>query len=242
MNQSLPARRCGEALVFASGTVARVPDRAWISDASISYDRVAEPYAEMVRTGLDDLPLERDLVDHFARRVLAAGGGPVLDVGCGPGWLTGYLASRGLSVSGVDVSANMLRLARQNNAGPSFAVASLTELPMPDDSLAGVFCWYVLHHVPDEDLASAVAQLARVTRPGGHVMVGGHVGDSVHVKTAGYGGLPMRVLVARRSPDSYRDLLRQAGLLVQATVTLGPDGGASGAVWLARKPSDDAAD
>ncbi len=68
-------------------------------------------------------------------------------------------------------------------------------------------------------------------------MLGGHVGDSSYLKTDGYGGLPMRVLVVRRSPDSYRHLLREAGLVVDATVTLGPDDPGSGAVWLAHKPA-----
>ena len=77
---------------------------------------------------------------------------------------------------------------------------------------------------------------SRVTAPGGVLMLGGHVGDSAYIKTEGYGGLPMRVLFARRSPETYASLLREAGLTVDATVTLGPGHPASGAVWLAHKP------
>ncbi|QNN54713.1 hypothetical protein [Nocardioides mesophilus] len=72
--------------------------------------------------------------------------------------------------------------------------------------------------------------------PSGSLMLGGHVGDSTYVKTEGYGGLPMRVLFARRSPETYAHLLRDAGLVVDATVALGPDYPASGAIWLAHKP------
>ena len=68
-------------------------------------------------------------------------------------------------------------------------------------------------------------------------MLGGHVGDSAYVKTEGYGGLPMRVLFARRSPETYTHLLREAGLVVDATIALGPDYPASAAIWLARKPA-----
>jgi SAM-dependent methyltransferase len=139
-------------------------------------------------------------------------------------------------MSGIDVSTAMLRVARTHHPELSFATASLTQLPVADCALAGVFCWYVLHHVPDEDLGPAVRELARTVAPGGTVMLGGHVGDSTYLKTEGYGGLPMRVLFARRSPDSYVRLLRAAGLVVDATVTLGPDDPASGAVWLAHRP------
>src|SRR6476469_9320803 len=190
----------------------------WIAEARDSYDRVADRYADLVRNGLEALPLEKRLVDHFVDSVLEAGGGPVIDVGCGPGWLTRALASRGLTVSGIDISTCMLRLARTNNPGLGFTAASLTRLPVADGATAGVFCWYVLHHVPDEDLETAIQELARVIVPGGSLMLGGHVGDSAYVKTEGYGGLPMRVLVARRSPETYAHLLREAGLVVDATI------------------------
>jgi ubiquinone/menaquinone biosynthesis C-methylase UbiE len=216
---------------------AAVPHGSWIADTSESYDRVAARYSDLVRFGLSELPLASDLVDHFARRVITAGGGPVLDVGCGPAWLTRRLASRGLTVSGIDISTEMLRLAQASNPGLRFTCASVTQLPLADGVASGVFCWYVLHHVPDRCLENAVLELARVTAPGGFLMLGGHVGDSSHLKTEGYGGLPMRVLVARRSPESYARLLREAGLTVDATVGLGPDEPASGAVWLAHKPA-----
>jgi ubiquinone/menaquinone biosynthesis C-methylase UbiE len=209
---------------------------SWIAEAGASYDRVADRYADLVRSGLEGLPLEKRLVDHFVHQLVAAGGGPVLDVGCGPGWLTRDLASRGLAVSGIDISTGMLRLARTSNPGLGFAAASLTQIPVADGATAGVFCWYVLHHVPDADLRAAIGELARVIGPGGSLMLGGHVGDSTHVKTEGYGGLPMRVLFARRSPETYAHLLREAGLVVDATVALGPAHPASGAIWLARKP------
>lgn len=214
-----------------------MPHGSWIADASESYDRVANRYADLVRPGLEGLPLESALVEHFAHRVVVAGGGPVLDIGCGPGWLTRLLASRDLVVLGIDISTEMLRVARAANPDLGFAAASLTQIPLADGTVAGVFCWYVLHHVPDDDLRIAVQELARVTAPGGSLMLGSHVGDSMYIKTEGYGGLPMRVLFARRSTETYADLLREAGLLVDATIALGPDHPASGAIWLAHKPA-----
>jgi ubiquinone/menaquinone biosynthesis C-methylase UbiE len=145
---------------------------SWIADAGNSYDRVADRYADLVRTGLEALPLEKRLVDHFAHTVVEAGGGPVLDVGCGPGWLTRDLSSRGLAVAGIDISTAMLRVARTNNPGLGFAAASLTQIPVADGATAGVFCWYVLHHVPDEDLQAAIRELVRVIVPGGSLMLG----------------------------------------------------------------------
>lgn len=214
-----------------------MPDGSWIAEARDSYDRVAHRYADLVRPGLDPFPLESALLGLFGDRVAEAGQGLVVDVGCGPGFLTHRLASRGLEVLGVDLSAEMVRLARGHSPTSGFVRASVTQLPLVDGAAAGVLCWYVLHHVPDQDLGAVVAELARVTAPGGSLMLGGHVGQSTYVKTEGYGGLPMRVLFARRSPGTYAQLLREAGLELDATIALGPDHPATAAVWLAHKPA-----
>jgi len=213
-------------------------DTSWIVAAAESYDRVADRYVAGVGDGLDNLPLESALVSYFAERIAATGGGQVVDLGCGPGLLTRHLASLGLPVLGVDVSPEMLRIARRYNPAASFVEASLTRLPVADGSMGGVFCWYVMHHVPDDDLARSFAEVARVLRPGGQLLLGGHVGDSAYVKTEGYGGLPMQVLFARRSADAYVERAREAGLVVDATTTLGPDHPATAALLLAHKPSD----
>ena len=130
----------------------------------------------------------------------------------------------------------MLRLARGLGTDIGLAAASLTRLPVADGAAAGILCWYVLHHVPDQDLRAAVGELARVTAPGGRLLLGGHVGDGAYTKTEGYGGLAMKVLFARRPPELYASVLRDAGLVVDAVVSLGPDDPPSAAVWLAHRP------
>lgn len=196
---------------------------AWVTDARDSYDRVAYRYADLTRGALDRLRFERSALDLFARRILDAGGGPVVDAGCGPGWVTGHLALQGLDITGVDVSTVFVDIARTNQPHLTFSVGSITDLPFEDEALAGLVCWYVLHHVPDDDLLDVFAELHRVLAPGGQLLVGGHAGEGSYVKTEGYGGLPMRVLVTRRTNGCVSGLLRGAGFAVDAEVALGPD-------------------
>ena len=57
----------------------------WLADTRTSYDTVAAGYADLVRDPLAGDPYQRAALASFAELVQAAGGGPVADVGCGPG-------------------------------------------------------------------------------------------------------------------------------------------------------------
>ncbi len=110
---------------------------------------------------------------------LAAPAGPevVADVGCGNGLYLAELARRGHvgHVLGIDMSTGMLRAARQRagDAGwPSVALlaADATALPLRDGAADLTFAMHMLYHVPEP--WRAVAELRRVTGPGGRVTVG----------------------------------------------------------------------
>src|SRR4051794_29256566 len=95
----------------------------------------------------------------------------VLDAGCGSGPLTEALRARGAVVSGFDLSPAMVELARQRLGGDAdVSVADLGEpLPYPDDRFDLVVASLSLHYV--EDWASTLAELRRVLRPGGRLVV-----------------------------------------------------------------------
>lgn len=100
---------------------------------------------------------------------------PVLDAGCGSSTKSIHLARRGYRVTAVDVSHAILDAARKAVAehGLQDRVthqwADLTAMPFPDGSFARVLCWGVLMHVPNVE--KAVAELARVTRAGGTIVI-----------------------------------------------------------------------
>ncbi|MDZ5445485.1 hypothetical protein U2F26_22595 [Micromonospora sp. 4G57] len=68
--------------------------KGWLADTRTSYDTVADSYADLLRNFLDETPYERAALALFAGFVQAAGGGPVVDVGCGSGRITAYYGSR----------------------------------------------------------------------------------------------------------------------------------------------------
>ncbi|MFV8315256.1 class I SAM-dependent methyltransferase [Mycobacterium sp. 23] len=84
-----------------------------------------ERFRSMARAG-DDLVGEARLVDALAPR-----GARILDAGCGPGRIGGYLASLGHDVVGVDVDPVLVEAAQQDHPGPRWLVADLAELDLP---------------------------------------------------------------------------------------------------------------
>lgn len=144
-----------------------------------AHDVLAEFYAERLADALDRLPVDRAVLGLFCDLTLAADLGPsVLDVGCGTGRLEPYLAARGLSPRGIDLSPEMIRVARRDHAGFDFDIADLRELPFEDASLAGVVCWYSLMYLAPSDRPAAFSELARVVKPDGYLVTAFKVGDS----------------------------------------------------------------
>ncbi|WP_432037829.1 class I SAM-dependent DNA methyltransferase [Streptomyces cucumeris] len=202
-----------------------------------SYDAIAVDYAERFRDELAGMPLERAVLGAFAETVREAGGGPVADVGCGPGEVTAYLDGLGLPVFGIDLSPGMLALARREHPGLRFEEGSMLALDQPDGSLGAVVAWYSTIHVPAERLPEVFAEFHRVLVPGGRLLVAFQVGDEPRCFTEAFGH-PVDLTFRRWRPDRIAELLDAAGLPVHARTVRGPERWESTpqAVLIARKP------
>ena len=104
---------------------------------------------------------ERLLLDLF---LSAAPGRNVLDVGAGQGTMSARLERLGYEVTSTDVSEAAVVVLRAQLAGP-VVEASVTDLPFDDESFDGAVLGEVLEHVEDD--RGALAEVARVLRPGG---------------------------------------------------------------------------
>ncbi|KAB2593481.1 class I SAM-dependent methyltransferase [Streptomyces arboris] len=185
-----------------------------------SYDAIAPAYAEFSRGELAAKPLERGVLAVFAELAAAGGGGlPVADVGCGTGRVTAHLSELGLGVDvfGIDLSPQMLAVARQEHPGLRFEEGSMLALGLPDASLGGLLAWYSTIHVPDEELPRAFAEFHRVLAPGAPVQLGFQVGDEPLRMTEALGE-EVSLVFHRRQPERVAALLRAAGLEVRAVV------------------------
>lgn len=111
-------------------------------------------------------PFERALLGFLPARC-----GRVLEVGCGHGALTRRVAARADAVLALDLSPEMIRVARALSADShrvEYRVADVTEAELPDASFDAVLSAATLHHLP---LAPTVRRLAGWVRPGGRLVI-----------------------------------------------------------------------
>ncbi len=133
----------------------RLDNRSYYDDFAGWYEKErGQGYHQM----LDDL--EVGLVERYGRDR------DVLEVGCGTGLILDRAARFARTATGVDLSGGML--ARAAARGLRVVQGSATALPIADASVDVAYSFKVLAHV--EDITTAMAEMARVVRPGGWVL------------------------------------------------------------------------
>lgn len=133
-----------------------------MTDNTRYYDAFSSTYDEGRDRGYHKLI--DDQAAAIVRRV--ARGRTVLEVGCGTGLVMQRVAGFAAHVTGIDVSPGMLARARER--GLDVREGSATALPFPDATFDVVYSFKVLAHV--DPVEPALAEMARVTRPGGHLV------------------------------------------------------------------------
>ena len=165
----------------------------------MSFDVAAEAYDEFM--GRWSRPLAPQLAEFAGVRA----GLRVLDVGCGPGALTAELATRlgPAAVAAVDPSGSFVVAARACNPGVDVREASAEHLPFPDGTFDAALAQLVVHFMVDP--VAGLAEMARVTRPGG--VVAACVWDFA----GGHGPLGPFWFAARELDADVEDESRRAG-------------------------------
>ena len=209
----------------------------WLRDTRDSYDADADGYAEKVQGLLATSPYLSASLELFAHLVRDAGGGSVADVGCGPGYVTRYLRDVGVDAFGIDLSPEMVAVARRDHPDIRFEVGTMTNLDLDDASVTGVLAFWSVIHVPDHVMPAVFAEFLRVLCPGGPLLVGFHVGDEVHNTSEGYSGRSINVDSYRRPPARVAGWLRDVGFTIEAELVMRPDEEVPGAILLVRSPT-----
>jgi cyclopropane fatty-acyl-phospholipid synthase-like methyltransferase len=172
-----------------------MPDR-------VPYDLIAERWSrDRAALGFREQPY----VDRFLR--LAAPGAHILDLGCGSGRpITRYLLDHGHRVTGVDASAEMLRLARANCLEAELVEADITDVDLPG-GYDGIVAWDSVFHVPKAQHAAVFRAMHRWLKPGAPVLLS--VGGTADEFVAPMFGIDF--FYSGHAPEASLALLRDAG-------------------------------
>jgi SAM-dependent methyltransferase len=135
-----------------------------------TYDTTASKYEARFLDELRDKPRDRELLATFAKSV----GDPVAEIGCGPGQIGAFVRQRGRRVVGVDISPEMVKLAKVRLDGA--LAADMRSLPLGTDCLGGLLAFYSVIHVRRAELEPVLREFHRVLRPGSRVLFSAHEG------------------------------------------------------------------
>jgi SAM-dependent methyltransferase len=172
------------------------------------YDRVAERY----------LAWSPGRPSGARRRVLELAdatiprGADVLELGCGAGVPMTATLARGRQVTGIDISATQIALARANVPAATFLLGDLTTLDRPAASADAVVAFYSLTHVPRTDLAPLLGRIRTWLRPGGTFLASFGVEDDPGTVEDDWLGVPM--YFSHFSARVNRRLVEQAGFTI----------------------------
>ncbi len=130
-----------------------------------TYNRIAEDWHRDHQK--DDWWVEG--TDAFI--ALLGAGKSVLDVGCGAGVKSHYLASKGCQVTGIDLSESMIAIAKREVSEADFRVLDMREVGVLEDLYDGVFAQASLLHIPKAEAPDVIKALAAKLKPHGAIYI-----------------------------------------------------------------------
>jgi SAM-dependent methyltransferase len=148
-----------------------------------SYNKTAEEYYKIV-TSFEILPE----LEKFMN--LVKENGNILDLGCGPGHHSRVFVENGFNVEGVDLSTEMIAIAKKEVVGGKFQVMDILDLNFEINSFEGIWASASLLHIPKRNLTPVLKELKKLMIKGGVLYISLKKGEGSEVlKDNRYGGV-----------------------------------------------------
>jgi ubiquinone/menaquinone biosynthesis C-methylase UbiE len=177
-----------------------------------NYDRIASEYARRMFRELEGKPFDREQLSRFCDEVKHQG--PVCDLGCGPGHIARFLRDAGADVFGLDLSPQMIAEARHLNPDIEFREGDMLALDVDNNSLAGLAALYAIVNIPQESLPVAFAEMCRVLKPDGLLLLSFHIGEEV-IRPEELWGNRVSMEFYKLQPERIQGLLHNAGFAIE---------------------------
>ncbi|MFC1475426.1 class I SAM-dependent methyltransferase [Candidatus Zixiibacteriota bacterium] len=169
------------------------------------YDKIAGRYVEE-REKIDNW----QEIDEFCAKLPAKA--KILDVGCGTGIpIARYLSQNGFEVVGIDLSKEMVTVAKRNVQGARFLQMNMTDIEFPPESFDGLISCYAIFHVPRSEHAAIFQSFYRILKPDGILLASVGAGDWEGVED--YHGVDM--FWSHFDPLTTQSLITEAGFDIE---------------------------
>ena len=177
----------------------------------MSYDRCASAYAESrVGEAHPELELLRTRLND---------GSSVLDIGCGARVPITQLLAKTFAVTGVDISSEMIRLARASVPCASFLQSDITSVEFDDSSFDAVVAFYSLFYIPREDHPRLFHRIRDWLKPGGYLMCTlSRESEAGYTKDDFFGE---KMYWSNYGLSEYEEMLTRIGFTILRTTNIG---------------------
>lgn len=140
-----------------------------------AYDHIADSYT--------DAYAENDNMDakYLYEFVFRSRGKTILDMGCGTGINAYYLVKKGFDIIGIDISKNMLGVARKFYPSIRFEEQDILHTSFDGESFDGIVLAYVINHFNQEGLEQLKNEINRILKKNGVLFISAHIGESEKV-------------------------------------------------------------
>lgn len=146
----------------------------YLKDTIETYDNHAQAF-EHSRASF----AQHSAIEHFCSLIP---GKNILDLGCGPGRDARIFVDKGYTVTGIDFSQGLLKIARETVPEATFLLMDMRNLTLADHHFDGVWASASLLHLKKEDISVVLNRLYRVLKPGGVLYVSVKEGNSEEIE------------------------------------------------------------
>ncbi len=144
-------------------------------------------------------------------------GAQVLDIGCGAGVPIARALAQRFFVTGVDISGEQIRLARQHVPSGKFIQADIMAVDFPEATFDAVVSFYAIFHIPREEHAELLGRIRRWLKPGGYLLTTVSAQEETPYTEDGFFGVQM--YWSNYGLDHYCRLLKSLGYqLLETTI------------------------